>query len=162
MTEENTDTSVADVVETLRKNTLVMLTTAEDEGKLVSHPMTIQRVDDDATTWYFIGKDSEQAQALKEGSNVNVAVSELGTWLSVAGAVTYVDDADKVAQLWDSSVEAYFPEGPSDPNVALFRIDADSAQSWGQSGGRIGALLKIVAAKVTGTKAGGGTSTTEL
>ena len=82
------------VVEIMRGERFVMMTSIADDGTLHSHPMTPKQVTDDADVWFFIGLQGEQAQALRTQPEVNLAFAETGSWLSVAGRVEFVEDLD--------------------------------------------------------------------
>lgn len=160
-----TDTNILDqndVVEILRDSGYVMLTTALDNGKLLAHPMVPQQVTDDADVWFFLGMQGDQAKALQQNPDVNITVAEAGNWLSVAGKVDFVDDQDKMDELWNDETAAWFDGGRHDPNLGLIKITGDSAQHWGLKGGKISALAQIAKAKVSGERTGGGSATTEL
>ncbi len=150
------------VVETLRGSRFLMLTTVAADGSLLAHPMTPQEVTDDADVWFVVSREGGQADALRAGGAVNLAVSEAGSWLSVAGTAEFVEDRAKLDELWDDEVAAYFEGGKDDPAVALLLVRSESAQYWGVPGGKVAALAKIVRAKVTGTRPGGASGTTEL
>lgn len=151
-----------DVAATLREARVVMLTTSAGGDKLVSHPMTIQGVTDDADVWFFVGLEGDQAEALSGGNAVNISIARSGSWLSVAGTAEFVNDRAKVHELWDDSAEGYFPEGPTDPTLGLLLVRTESAQFWGLPGGRIAGAVHMVKAMVTKERAPGGTGTTEL
>src|SRR3712207_7360015 len=44
-----------------------------------------------------------------------------------------VDDPAKKRELWNSAVEAWFPQGPDDDSVVLLKVEADSAEYWDRS-----------------------------
>lgn len=150
-----------DVVEKLRKASWVMLTTATTDGKLVSHPMVPQETTEDADVWFVISRVGDQADAIRGGSQVNLAIAEAGTWLSVSGTVKFVEDRAKVDELWNESLKAWFT-GRNDPNVALVKVTSQSAQFWGTPGGKVQALARVVKNRVTGDRPGGGSQTMEL
>lgn len=154
------DTSA--VLETMRKNGTVMLTTVSEDGHLHAHPMTVQQVEDDATTWFFIGLQGEQASSVRGTSEANLAFAHTGEWLSVAGRVHLVQDRSKVSELWNDAAASWFDGGEDDPNVGLLRFDAVSAQGWGVGGNKLGALVELVNYKVTGSKPSGTSGTTHL
>lgn len=154
-----------DVAERLRSAGPVMLTTVGGDGKLLAHPMTIQEVTDDVDIWFFVGLSGDQADALRGdggGSAVNIAVSEAGSWLSVAGSAAFVEDRATVERLWNNAATAYFPGGIDDPDLGLLRVDGESAQFWGLPGGKASALAQMVKHRVTGSRPAGGSATTEL
>lgn len=153
--------SQADVVEAMRAERIVMLTTSTAEGKLVSHPMTVQEVTEDGDAWLFIDLGSDQADALRAGPTVNLAFTGSGSWLSVSGTAELVDDRARIDRLWDGSVDAYF-DGAEDPRLGLLHVGGDSARFWGVPGGAPAVLATIVKSKVTGGKPAGESGTTEL
>ncbi|UOQ59993.1 pyridoxamine 5'-phosphate oxidase family protein [Leucobacter rhizosphaerae] len=150
------------VVSTMRGERFAMLSTATPDGKIVSHPMTPQKVTDTGETWLFIGLQGDQADAIHANPQVNLAFAETGSWLSVAGVAEFVQDRAKAAELWDDEVGAYFEGGLDDPNLGLLRVVPESAQYWGVPGGRVAAALKIAASKITGRESPGVSGTVEL
>lgn len=150
------------VIDSLENSKWVMLTVAGAEGKLLSHPMSVQQVTKDVDVWFFVGLQGDQADALRANPQVNIAVSRAGAWLSVAGRAEFVEDRAKVDELWDDSVDAWFEQGKDDPNLGLLKVSGESAQFWGLPGGPVSALAQIAKAKITGEQTAGGSRTTEL
>lgn len=156
------DLTQNDVVETMRGERFVMMTSVSPSGKLESHPMVPQQVTDDADVWFFIGLQGEQAQQLRQNPSANLAFAEAGSWLSVAGTVEFVDDRSKIDELWSDSVEAWFDGGKNDPNLGLIRFNGESAQFWGSRGGKLAMLSSIAKSKITGERPSGTSGTVEL
>lgn len=155
--------AAAKVVELLRDTRFVMLTSLGTAGDLLSRPMTIQEVTDDGDLWFFIGANTDQARALAADPRVNVGVSGNGAWVSVAGTGHLSTDRATIDRLWNSWVDAWFPGGKDDPNVALLRVEASSAEYWDSpGGGRVASLISFVKAKVTGEPLRGDNEATEL
>ena len=159
---QSSDLTPETVIDVMREERFVMLSTATPEGKIVSHPMTPQEVTDTGVVWFFIGLQGDQADAIRANPHVNLAFAETGSWLSVAGVAEFVSDRAKAAELWDGEVDAYFDGGLEDPNLGLLRVVSESAQYWGVPGGKVAAAVKIAAAKVTGSEGPGRSGTTEL
>ena len=76
--------------------------------------------------------------------------------MSLTGRARVVEDAAKKKELWNSAVEAWFPEGPDDDGVVLLRVEGDSAEYWDSPGGRLATVLSFAKAKVTGQRIEGG------
>lgn len=150
------------VVEIMRDERFVMLTSITPDHSLHSHPMTPQQVTDDAQVWFFVGLQGEQADALRANPEVNLAFAETGSWLSVSGRIQYVEDRAKVDELWSDDVAAWFEGGKEDPNLGLARFDGESAQYWGQPGGKVQALATLAKSKVTGDRPQGTSGKTDL
>ncbi|MBK0419035.1 pyridoxamine 5'-phosphate oxidase family protein [Leucobacter sp. CSA1] len=158
-TEELTQDQVVDI---MRGERFVMLSTATPDGKIVSHPMTPQEVTDRGEVWFFIGLQGDQADAIRANPQVNLAFAETGSWLSVAGVAEFVEDRAKVEELWDGQVDSYFDGGKDDPNLSLLKVTGESAQFWGVPGGGVVAALKIAASRIRGTEGPGVSGTVDL
>lgn len=150
------------IVEKLRGAKWMMMTTSTKDGKLVPHPMVPQEVTEHADIWFFISLSGGQAAALKADPEVNIAVSEAGSWLSVSATVEFVEDKAKIQQLWNDRADTWFEGGKDDPDVGLLKVDSQSAQFWGMAGGKASSLLEIVKSKVTGERPSGSSGTVEL
>lgn len=92
-------------------------------------PLTAQLDRDQVDTlWFFIGKDNRLA---KGGKAMAQFVSKGHDYFAcLSGTATLDTDPAMVDKLWDSHVEAWFPQGKADPNLALLRLDIDSAELW--------------------------------
>ncbi len=140
------------VVEIMRGGRFCMVTSigVGDQGRLHSHPMTPQEVTDSGDAWFFIDGTSEQAANVTAEKRVNLAFADGSTWLSVAGHASLRRDRAKVDELWNTTVEAWFPEGKDSEKVQLLLVEADSAEYWDSPGGRVATALAFAKSKVTG------------
>jgi general stress protein 26 len=132
------------------------LTTATPDGTLTSRPMTLQEVEFDGDLWFFAERDSNPVRHITASPQVNVGVGSGGTWVSLTGRAVVVQDPAKKRELWNSAVEAWFPQGPDDDSVVLLKVEADSAEYWDSPGGRLATVFSFVKAKVTGERIEGG------
>ncbi|MEX3505554.1 pyridoxamine 5'-phosphate oxidase family protein [Corynebacterium sp. LK2510] len=158
------DTTKNDIINIMRTKSVGMLTTVGADGGLYSHPMDTQEVTDDGDIYLVVDKDTEQGQWLKDGPQVNMAYSDAGSWLSVAGTIRFLEGAErdaKLEQLWDDSMSNYF-SGKDDPNLGVVIIESESAQFWGHKDGRAAALFDLVKTRVTGQKSNDDSATVEL
>jgi general stress protein 26 len=150
-------------IEIMRAERFCMLTSVGEEGRLQSHPMTPQEVTDEGNVWFFIDTASDHADNLRREKRVNLAFADSSTWLSVAGHVSLVQNQQKVEELWNPVVEAWFPDGQDSPNVGLAFVESDSAEYWDSPGGRVASVLAYAKSKVTGNRPDVGESqSTEL
>ena len=51
-------------------------------------------------------------------------------YVSITGRASTLRDPAKVAELWTEGARVWFPKGPTDPSLALIRVDVDSAEYW--------------------------------
>lgn len=94
-----------------------------------SEPLTAQLDEDQVDTlWFFIGKDNRLA---KGGSAMAQFVSKGHDFFAcLSGSAQIQNDFAMIEKLWSPQVEAWFPGGRNDPNLALLRFDIDSAELW--------------------------------
>ena len=147
-----TDEQTRKVAELLKGQRFGFLTTTTREGKLTSRPMTLQEVEFDGDLWFFAERGSHPVQHVQVSPQVNVGVGSGGTWVSLTGRASVVDDVAKKKELWNGGVEAWFPQGPDDDSVVLLKVHASSAEYWDTPGGRLATAFSFVKAKVTGER----------
>jgi general stress protein 26 len=147
-----TDDQTRKVAELLKGERFGFLTTITMDGRLTSRPMTLQEVEFDGDLWFFTERDSSPVEHITASPEVNVGVGSGGTWVSLTGDAVVVEDAAKKRELWNSGVEAWFPQGPDDDSVVLIKVQADSAEYWDSPGGRLATAFSFVKAKVTGER----------
>ena len=148
------------VAELLDGQRFGMFTTTDPTGTLISRPMALQEVEFDGDLWFFAARDSRKVSHIAADPQVNVTVTSSSTWVSLTGQAAVVDDRAKKRELWNSVVEAWFPDGPDDDGVVLLKVTGDSAEYWDSPGGRVASLLSFAKAKVTGQPYDGGENAT--
>jgi general stress protein 26 len=147
MTADDTRT----VAELLKRERFGFLTTITVDGRLTSRPMTLQEAEFDGDLWFFAERDSNPVRHIAASPEVNLGAGSGGSWVSLTGDAEVVEDAARKRELWNSAVEARFPQGPNDDSVVLIKVHADSAEYW-DSPGRLATLLSFAKAKVTGER----------
>jgi general stress protein 26 len=138
--------------ELLKKFRFAMLTTRADDGALHAHPLTVQETESDGDLWFIVGTHASAVAHVRRDPKVGLSFSSDSTWLSLAGEAEIVDDLAKLKELWSTSVEAWFPDGPESPDVTLLRVNTLSGEYWGSAGGRIATAIALVTSKVTGER----------
>jgi general stress protein 26 len=148
------------VAELVRGQKFGFLTTTTPEGKLTSRPMALQEVEFDGDLWFIAEQSAPWLTHIARSPQVNVGVGSGGTWVSLTGDAVVVEDAAKKRELWNSAVEAWFPDGPDDDAVILLTVDAESAEYWDTPGGRVATVLSFAKARITGQPYSGGENET--
>lgn len=136
----------------LKKFRFAMLTTRAAEGDLHAHPLTVQETESDGDLWFIVGTHASAVEHVRRDPKVGLSFSSDGLWLSLAGEAEVVEDRAKLEDLWSTSVEAWFPDGPASPGVTLLKVSALSGEYWGSAGGRIATAVALVTSKVTGER----------
>lgn len=159
MTETHPIQRVAELIKDFR---FAMLTTRSAEDSLVAHPLTVQETEFDGDLWFLVSKSASFVTDIGRDERVGISLSSNGSWVSLSGTASLVEDAAKVRELWSPTVEAWFTEGPDDPDVGLLKFSAESAEYWDSPGGKLASLFSFVKAKVTGEQYDAENETVEL
>lgn len=123
--------SIARAWELIEKVRIGMLTT-QFCGGLRARPLEA-RVDRNTDLIWFVtdvrgGKDEEIGVA----HNIGLAFSDedAHVYLSITGRAFVIRDTAQAKAIWKQADDAWFPDGPSDPNVRLLRIEPATAELW--------------------------------
>ena len=144
------------VAELLKNERFGMFTTIAPDGTLMSRPMAMQEVEFNGDLWFFASRGSRKVAHIAANPQVNVATAGSSSWVSLTGHAVVIDDLEEKRRLWNAVVEAWFPDGPEDPDVVLLRVDAASAEYWDTPGGRLASAISFAKAKLTGEAYDGG------
>ena len=69
---------------------------------------------------------------------------------------------EKLRELWNPAAEAWFPDGPEDPNVGVLKFTASGGEYWDTPGGRIATVFSFIKSKVSGEPIEGDSGKVEL
>ncbi len=131
-----------------------MLTTVAPNGALHSRPMGTQPIGQEGDLWFLTWDDSLKTNEIARNHRVNVAYTDTGkqTYISVTGKAEMSYDRAKILELWTPITNAWFPNGPSDPNIALLRVKIEEINYW-QGPGKVVTLFTLAASALTGEAA---------
>jgi general stress protein 26 len=152
--------NISKVTDIINDSHIGMFTTINEEGALVSRPLAVQDVKDDGDMWFFTGEGTSQVAHIGADPRVNVSFGKNTEWVSVAGTAEVVRDRATIREMWNQTVEAWFPDGPDTPEVVLLRVNSDSAEYWTSPGGTAATVLQWVKSKVTHSRMSVGESGT--
>ena len=131
-----------------------MFTHRHAGGMLHSQPLTTQNkaLDEGATLYFFVPRQGEVAQHVLEDDHVNIAYANPGddSYVSVSGQALIVEDMGKKEALWSPMAKAWFPGGPTDPDLALLQVSITHAEYWDVTESKMVQLAKMVKAALTG------------
>ena len=111
-----------------------MFTTRHTNGHLHARPMTTQNeaLEADDSLWFFMSKSSGPVEDIKANPVVGLIYADPSsdTYVSVSGTAAMLEDTAKKEQLWNKAAEAWFPGGPTDPDLALVQVEIIHANYW--------------------------------
>lgn len=97
-----------------------------------ARPMTAQVEGDRGPIWFFSAMDNALVQKLAEGDRCIATFVSKGheVFATVHGRLSVDNDPAAIDRLWNRYVAAWYPGGKDDPDLALLRLDPESAEIW--------------------------------
>ncbi|MBS9524875.1 pyridoxamine 5'-phosphate oxidase family protein [Litoribacter alkaliphilus] len=137
--------------ELIEKIELAMMVTQDGE-ELRARPMTTSQMDESGHLWFFTNEFSSKTGEILEQDEVNLSYAdkESNSYVSIGGKASLVHDQNKVNELWNPILKAWFPEGKEDPDLALIRVIPHSAEFWDSNSSKMVQLFKISKAILKG------------
>ena len=131
---------------------VAMMTTVEKDGSLRSRPMWTQNKDFDGQLWFFTRDHCPKVDEVERDKHINLGYADPShdRFVSVSGTAKVVTDKEKIRELWDPSLKAWFPKGLEDPDIALLRVDVTKAEYWDTPNSRMVQVVGFVKAVLTG------------
>jgi len=114
--------------------------------------MSISKIDDDGTIWFFTKESSYKVDEIEESKKVSIAITNESSnnYLMIHGSATLVKDKTKMKELWSSLLKAWFPLGLEDPDMILIKVTPHEVNYWDGSSSKMVVLFNMLKAIVTG------------
>jgi general stress protein 26 len=154
--DEHGELDLADVRKRVAKVRTVMLTSVDEHGTLSSRPLTPQHLSESGDVHFVVGRDADWVSS--NMGAVNVAfVDGSSTWISVAGRAVLDDDSQLLDDLWNPTLDTYFPDGRA--GAVVVRVESDRWEYW-TAPNRLGRLVEMARARVSDDRPEAGESGT--
>ncbi|TSD66687.1 pyridoxamine 5'-phosphate oxidase family protein [Inquilinus sp. KBS0705] len=129
-----------------------MLTTYSREKGFNSRPMGTADVDEQGNIWFFTDEYSPKVSEISVENTVSLTYSDSDnhTYLSIVAEATVVEDREKMKELWNPFVKAFFPKGLDDPKLTLLKVEPTDVEYWDSSSSSMVVLFNMLKAAVTG------------
>ena len=115
-------------------DTAVLITRGPAAG-FDARPMAIADIDSDCNLWFITSFDSAKVREIENDAQVEV-ICQNG-WTScvcVSGRAAVTRDQDRIHHLWKAAYKGWFPQGPTDPAIALIQVLGSSGEYWDNTG----------------------------
>lgn len=151
MTEITGTDALARAKELVEDIDFTMLTTTDDEGNLVSRPMSTRQMDDAGDIWFFTSEDTDKVEEARAHHDVGLSYCDAKgmRYVSVAGKASVVHDKAKMAELYSPSLDIWFEEGLDTPGIALLKVTPAVTEFWEPSKGKIAMAAGMLTSLVT-------------
>ncbi|MBG6111932.1 general stress protein 26 [Flavobacterium sp. CG_9.10] len=132
--------------------TCMLITNEKNAENLSGRPMSIAKIDDDGTMWFFTKESSYKVDEIEESKKVSLAITNESSnnYLMIHGTASLVNDKAKMAALWSSIMKAWFPLGLDDPDMLLIKVTPSEVNYWDSSSSKMVVLFNMLKAIVTG------------
>jgi len=133
-----------------------MLTSVDADGTLHSRPMSCNKeVEFDGDVWFFTYGHTHKVEEIQAHPQVNVSFAnpKSQTYVSLAGTAQLIRDKAKIEELWQPQLKAWFPKGTNEPDIALLKVTAHSAEYWDAPSSAVAHAVSLVKALATGKPA---------
>jgi general stress protein 26 len=141
------------VKELVSRSRVGMLGTVE-AGFIRFRPMSHVDIDDDGNIWFFTSKDSWKAEDIQRNPTVQLIYVNEGDslYLSIEGTAQLSYDTQRMKELFNPFVKAWFPKGLKDPSLALLKVHPHEMEYWSNDDSKVLTYLKVLVAAATGSQ----------
>ena len=141
-------TKITELIEDVRINIFV---TMDTNGPLRGRPMSTVKVDEEGI-WFFTNEYSGKSKEISHNNEVFLSYSSpsKNSYVALNGVASLVNDREKIEELWNPAMKAWFPEGLDDPKIQLIKVTPSSAEYWDSSSNKIVIAYNMLKAAVTG------------
>lgn len=103
--------------------------------------------DGDKQIWFFASRSENLVKGIEQSNRAIATYASRGNDLfaSIHGKLVVDNDPAVIERLWNPIIASWFKDGKDDPDLALIRFDADTADVWEASAG---ATLEAAALKM--------------
>jgi general stress protein 26 len=134
---------------------IVMLTTLDEDDRLVSRPMSLLKMDIDGALWLFSNLHS---QKLNQVDRVNLSLSneEDSRYVSIAGHGEISNDRALMRELWTPFMKPWFPGGVESPDLALLKVTPQTVEYWDSTHNKMVRTFALAASVIASKPVGMG------
>jgi len=150
-TEQNQN--IEKFIELAKDSKVCMLITREKSNDSLSgRPMTISKIDEDGTMWFFTKASSYKVEEIEESKKVSIAITNESSnnYLMVNGIATLVNDKIKMKELWSTILKAWYPHGLEDSDMLLVKVKPNEVNYWDSSSYKMVVLFNLLKSIATG------------
>lgn len=119
----------------LGDHNIFMLVTKSSERNSTpvrARPMAGYPRRDEQRIWFLAHKDGVKDDEIAVNPQVCVTLSDPSKqhFVSISGKASVEHDLARKRDLWSIAAQAWFPDGPEDPNIVLLCVDVEKGEFW--------------------------------
>lgn len=145
--------------ELIGKFATALLVTHTEGGRMRARPLSLASAHDGGKLYFSTSLESPKVGEIESDAEVLVTLQDTLHYVSISGTARISRDRGLIDRLWSEAWRIWFPEGQSDPSLAIVEVTPHQAEYWDQGGARgIKYALEMVKAYATGTTPESGAS----
>lgn len=99
-----------------------------------ARPMATTRLDDGMDVYLVTDINSLKVDEIRVNPHAVLTFQSASKFASVRGDLTLLQDKALLEKLWKEAWKVWFPDGKSDPNIALLKFTAHEGEYWNNAG----------------------------
>ena len=145
--EQQTASDLKKLGSLMEDSRISMMTTLDEDDRLVSRPMTPLKMDTQGVIWFFVDVNSNKTDQL---DRVNLSFSDDGdsTYVSIAGHGIVSDDRAKMRELWTPFMKPWFPEGVESSHLGLLKVVPQTVEYWDSTHSKMVRMFAVAASVI--------------
>jgi general stress protein 26 len=137
---------------------VALMVTHDEHKQMHARPMASitpsSKQDFNGELWFFTSARSPKLAEIARDPSVLLSYAEpkKQNYVSIRGTAHQVNDRAKIEALWSEPMRVWFPKGSADPDIALIRVQAESAEYWDSPSATFVMLYGYAKARLTGER----------
>lgn len=129
----------------------MLVTHDTEKNNIRSRPMSLVQEEYDGTLFFYTDKEDAKAFEVARDRDVCLTFADTSSqiYVSLSGKANITKDKNLIDRYWNRWVEAWFPEGENDPNLAMLEIKIDSGEHWKADENKLNQLFQLAKADLT-------------
>jgi general stress protein 26 len=129
----NTNDGTSHLSDVLNDFDVAMLVTYT-ANEIHARPMAIARLDDGIGAYLVTHINSLKIEEIRVNPHAVLTFQSAGKFASLRGELTVLHDRPLIEKMWKEVWKVWFPDGKSDPNIALLKFAAHEGEYWDNTG----------------------------
>lgn len=126
---------------------IVMMTTLDEDDRLVSRPMSLLKMDIEGGLWLFSNLHSQKLNQI-DRINLSLSNEEGSRYVSIAGHGEISHDRALMRELWSPFMKPWFPEGVESPDLALLKVTPQTVEYWDSTDSKMVRMFAVAASVI--------------
>jgi general stress protein 26 len=146
------DNKGIDKLNELIKDVKICMMLTHDGNEIKGRPMATTEASKDGILWFFTSSSSEKYNEILNDADIALSYSNPSSnnYVIVNGRAEISRDKNKIKDLWNPFLKAWFPEGADDPHLVLIRVEPHKAEYWDSNSSSMVVFFNMLKSIVTG------------